>query len=81
LFLFNETVLTVIFILIFYRILAFLEPKKDLRSMGKCFHFKDDTKIKCEDMKSYIRLWFPARGYLVMSGDLFGCHKKGITGT
>lgn len=49
--------------------------------MGKCFHFKDDTKIKCEDMKSYVRLWFPARGYLVMSGDLFGCHKKGITGT
>ena len=41
----SEVALTVIFVLIFYRILAFLEPKRDLRSMGKCFHFKDDLKL------------------------------------
>lgn len=35
---------TVIFILIFTNF-SILEPKRDLRSMGKSFHFKDDLKL------------------------------------
>lgn len=70
----SEVALTVIFILIF-RNFSILEPKRDLRSMGKSFHFKDDLKLSMK-IKSYIRLWFPARGYLVMSGDLFGLSRR-----